>query len=59
MEHKENFFQGVVSEMEKTTWPTGQEVVRDTSIVVATVLFFIIFFFLIDMGITELIRLIK
>ncbi|ARQ08002.1 preprotein translocase subunit SecE [Macrococcoides canis] len=59
MEHKENFFQGVVSEMKKTTWPTGQEVVRDTSIVVATVLFFIIFFFLIDMGITELIRLIK
>ncbi|MCO4097328.1 preprotein translocase subunit SecE [Macrococcoides canis] len=59
MEHKENFFQGVISEMKKTTWPTGQEVVRDTSIVVATVLFFIIFFFLIDMGITELIRLIK
>ncbi|BAH18580.1 preprotein translocase subunit SecE [Macrococcoides caseolyticum] len=59
MENKENFFQGVVSEMKKTTWPTGQEVVRDTSIVVVTVIFFIIFFFLIDMGITELIRLIK
>lgn len=59
MENKEKFFQGVVSEMKKTTWPTGQEVVRDTSIVVATVIFFIIFFFLIDMGITELIRLIK
>ncbi|TDM12021.1 preprotein translocase subunit SecE [Macrococcus lamae] len=56
---KENFFQGVVSEMKKTSWPTGKEVVRDTTIVVLTVLFFILFFFAIDMGITELIKLIN
>ncbi len=59
MEHKENFFQGVISEMKKTSWPTGQEVVRDTTIVVLTVLFFIIFFYAIDLGISELIRLIN
>lgn len=56
---KENFFQGVVSEMKKTSWPTGKEVVRDTTIVVLTVLFFILFFYVIDLGITELIKLIK
>ncbi|GGB11439.1 preprotein translocase subunit SecE [Macrococcus hajekii] len=57
--HKENFFQGVISEMKKTTWPTGKEVVRDTTIVVLTVLFFILFFYVIDLGITELIKLIN
>ncbi|KAA1039402.1 preprotein translocase subunit SecE [Macrococcus equipercicus] len=56
---KENFFQGVVSEMKKTSWPTGKEVVRDTTIVVLTVLFFILFFFAVDLGITELIKLIN
>lgn len=56
---KENFFQGVISEMKKTSWPTGKEVVRDTTIVVLTVLFFVLFFFGIDFGITELIRVIK
>lgn len=56
---KENFFQSVISEMKKTTWPTGQEVVRDTTIVVLTVLFFILFFYAVDLGITELIKLIN
>ena len=56
---KENFFQGVVSEMKKTSWPTGKGVVRDTTIVVLTVLFFILFFFAVDLGITELIKLIN
>ena len=56
---KENFFQGVISEMKKTTWPTGQEVVRDTTIVVLTVLFFILFFYAVELGITELIKLIN
>lgn len=56
---KENFFQGVISEMKKTTWPTGQEVMRDTTIVVLTVLFFILFFYAVDLGITELIKLIN
>ncbi|WP_420827898.1 preprotein translocase subunit SecE [Macrococcus brunensis] len=56
---KENFFQGVISEMKKTTWPTGKEVVRDTTIVVLTVLFFILFFYAVDLGITELIKLIN
>ncbi|TDL98001.1 preprotein translocase subunit SecE [Macrococcus brunensis] len=59
MMQKENFFQGVISEMKKTTWPTGKEVVRDTTIVVLTVLFFILFFYAVDLGITELIKLIN
>ncbi|WP_424960726.1 preprotein translocase subunit SecE [Macrococcus carouselicus] len=56
---KENFFQGVISEMKKTSWPTGKEVGRDTAIVVLTVLFFILFFYAVDLGITELIKLIN
>lgn len=56
---QENFFQGVISEMKKTSWPTGQEVVRDTVVVVLTVIFFIIFFYAVDLGITELIKLIN
>ena len=38
--NKESFFQGVKSEMEKTSWPTKEELFKYTVIVVATVIFF-------------------
>lgn len=59
MAKKENFFQGVKSEMKKTSWPTGKELVKYTTIVVFTVIFFLIFFYALDLGITELINMIK
>ncbi|GGI29619.1 MULTISPECIES: preprotein translocase subunit SecE [Staphylococcus] len=59
MAKKENFFQGVKSEMEKTSWPTGQELVKYTTIVVFTVIFFLVFFWSLDIGIGQIIEMIK
>ncbi|EJY6940467.1 preprotein translocase subunit SecE [Staphylococcus pseudintermedius] len=59
MPKKESFFQGVKSEMEKTSWSTGPELVKYTTIVVMTVLFFLLFFWGLDIGIGQLIEMIK
>ncbi|AKS67876.1 preprotein translocase subunit SecE [Staphylococcus schleiferi] len=59
MPKKESFFRGVKSEMEKTSWPTGPELVKYTTIVVMTVLFFLLFFYGLDIGIGQLIKMIK
>ena len=40
--NKESFFQGVKSEMEKTSWPTKRRTFKYT--VIATVIFFMVFF---------------
>jgi len=42
--------------MKKVSWPTGKEVVNYTMIVVFTVIFFLFFFYAIDLGITYLIE---
>lgn len=57
--NKENFFQGVKSEMEKTSWPTKEELFKYTVIVVATVIFFMVFFWVLDVGIGNLIQLFR
>ncbi|MDW8543810.1 preprotein translocase subunit SecE [Staphylococcus sp. KG4-3] len=59
MAKKENFFQAVKSEMEKTSWPTKEELFKYTVIVVATVVFFLVFFYALDLGIGRIIELIK
>ncbi|AVQ34127.1 preprotein translocase subunit SecE [Staphylococcus muscae] len=59
MAKKESFFQGVKSEMEKTSWPTGPELVKYTTIVVCTVVFFLLFFYGLDIGIGQVIEMIK
>ena len=59
MAKKENLFQGVKSEMEKTSWPTKEELFKYTVIVVATVVFFLVFFYALDLGIGRIIELIK
>lgn len=51
---KESFFQGVKSEMEKTSWPTKEELFKYTVIVVSIVIFFLVFFYALDLGITAL-----
>ena len=56
---KDNFFKGVKSEMEKTSWPTKEELFKYTVIVVATVVFFLVFFYALDLGIGRIIELIK
>ena len=54
MAKKESFFKGVESEMEKTSWPTKEELFKYTIIVVSTVIFFLVFFYALDIGINTL-----
>ncbi|KXZ21172.1 preprotein translocase subunit SecE [Bacillus nakamurai] len=53
-----SFFKDVGKEMKKVSWPKGKELTRYTITVISTVIFFIIFFALLDTGISQLIRLI-
>ena len=52
------FFRNVVTEMKRVSWPTRGELLKYTTIVIATVVILAIFFALIDLGISELLRLI-
>lgn len=52
------FFKGVVREMKRVTWPTKKELTRYTLVVIATVTFMAIFFAVVDLGISSLLRLI-
>lgn len=52
------FFSNVVREMRKVSWPKRSELTRYTITVVSTVVVFAVFFGVIDLGISELIRLI-
>ena len=56
MNNDRNFLSNVVSEMKKVSWSTGKEVVNYTMIVIFTVIFFLFFFYAIDLGITYLIE---
>lgn len=38
----------------KTSWPTKEELFKYTVIVVSTVIFFLVFFYALDLGITAL-----
>ncbi|GAB3055882.1 MULTISPECIES: preprotein translocase subunit SecE [Salinicoccus] len=57
MANNKNFLQNVVSEMKKVSWPTGQETVRYTTVVMLTVIFFLAFFYALDLGISAIIDL--
>jgi preprotein translocase subunit SecE len=52
------FFRGSVQELKKVRWPNRQEMVNYTMVVVLTVLVLALFFFIIDQGILQLVRLI-
>ncbi|WP_163138494.1 preprotein translocase subunit SecE [Bacillus subtilis] len=52
------FFKDVGKEMKKVSWPKGKELTRYTITVISTVIIFVIFFALLDTGISQLIRLI-
>lgn len=53
-----NFFRDVAREMKKVSWPKGKELSRYTITVITTVIFAAIFFAVVDLGISSLIRLI-
>ncbi|WP_197489698.1 preprotein translocase subunit SecE [Rossellomorea aquimaris] len=52
------FFRNVASEMRKVSWPKRKELTRYTITVISTVVFVALFFAVIDLGISELMRLI-
>ncbi|MFC4183915.1 preprotein translocase subunit SecE [Saccharococcus thermophilus] len=56
MQRMINFFKEVVREMKKVSWPNRKELVNYTAIVLTTVAFFTVFFAVVDLGISELIR---
>jgi preprotein translocase subunit SecE len=58
MQRLVNFLRDTVREMKKVSWPKRKELTRYTVTVMATVTFFAVFFAVLDLGISELIRLI-
>ncbi|NWQ44291.1 preprotein translocase subunit SecE [Bacillus sp. EB106-08-02-XG196] len=58
MQRLKNFFSDILREMRKVSWPKRKELTRYTITVITTVAFFAIFFGVIDLGISKLIRVI-
>ncbi|WP_050613618.1 preprotein translocase subunit SecE [Bacillus testis] len=56
MQRIADFFRGVVREMKKVSWPKKKELTSYTIIVLTTVILMSLFFTVIDLGISELIR---
>jgi preprotein translocase subunit SecE len=50
------FFRNVASEMRKVSWPKRKELTRYSITVIVTVVFLAIFFFLVDLGLSSLVR---
>ncbi len=58
MKNITKFFREVVREMKKTSWPKRKELTRYTIVTITTVVFVSVFFAVVDLGISELIRLV-
>ncbi|SFJ37467.1 preprotein translocase subunit SecE [Thermoflavimicrobium dichotomicum] len=52
------FFRGSVQELKKVRWPSKKEMVSYTFVVLITCFLLTLFFFIIDLGIAELVKLI-
>ena len=50
------FFEDVVKEMKKVTWPTKQELKESTNVVIAVCIFIALFTYAIDLVITQLFK---
>jgi preprotein translocase subunit SecE len=51
-----NFFNDVVKEMKKVTWPTQEELKESTNIVIVVCLIIAVFTYIIDMAITQIFK---
>ena len=49
-----DFFNGVVKEMKKVTWPTKEELKESTTIVIVVCLILAAFTYVVDMSVTQL-----
>jgi preprotein translocase subunit SecE len=58
MQRMMKFFNDVAREMKKVSWPKRKELVRYTITVLTTVAFMTVFFAIVDLGISSLIRLV-
>ncbi|AZV40844.1 preprotein translocase subunit SecE [Peribacillus asahii] len=58
MKRMTEFFRGVAREMRKVSWPKRKELTKYTIVVLATVIIMSLFFVVVDLGISELIRLV-
>ncbi|WP_409273038.1 preprotein translocase subunit SecE [Neobacillus sp. SCS-31] len=58
MQRITNFFRDIAREMRKVSWPKKDELTRYTITVISTVAIFAVFFAVVDLGISKLIRLI-
>lgn len=58
MKRLTEFFHGVAREMRKVSWPKRKELTKYTIVVISTVVIMSLFFGVIDLGISELIRLV-
>jgi preprotein translocase subunit SecE len=52
------FFRSSYQEFKKVKWPTRKDMVKYTTVVVAACVVLTIFFFLVDMGIAQLVQLV-
>ncbi|MFC5713777.1 preprotein translocase subunit SecE [Thalassorhabdus alkalitolerans] len=50
------FLRDVGREMKRVTWPTRKELIKYTGVVLATVFFISIFFAVVDLGLSTLVR---
>jgi preprotein translocase subunit SecE len=53
-----SFFTDSWSELKKVKWPSRKEMITYTLVVIGTVAFVTVYFFLLDLGISELLRLV-
>jgi len=53
-----SFFGDAWSELRKVKWPSRKEIVSYTLVVIGTVAFVTVYFYILDLGISELIRLV-
>ncbi|WNR44297.1 preprotein translocase subunit SecE [Paenibacillus roseipurpureus] len=53
-----SFFTDSWSELKKVKWPSRKEMTTYTLVVIGTVAFVAIYFFVLDLGISELLRLV-
>ncbi|MEP7147088.1 MAG: preprotein translocase subunit SecE [bacterium] len=51
-----NFFEDIYKEMKKVSWPKKQELIESTKVVVITMIISAIFVYIIDKGISELLK---
>ncbi len=51
-----NYVNDVIREMKKVTWPTKDELIESTNVVIVASLLFALFTYLIDIGLVQLLK---